>query len=85
MYLSIFDSMHFSIIQSMKQTHDLKEDKVVLSKGIRLPSGHQFEFFATDSGIFLIVRNSIDNRSQMFKIDMAKVPVLERAVDEHID
>ncbi len=65
--------------------NDKKSERVVLSKGARSPSGHRFEFFADDNGIFLIVSNALDRRSEMFKIDMCKFPVLERAVDEHID
>lgn len=64
---------------------DSNTRKVILSKGTLLPSGHKFEFFADDDGIFLIVSNAKDKRSEMFKIDMCKFPVLERAVDEHVD
>lgn len=71
-------------MENIKHT-DTKKSKVILSKGISSPSGHRFEFFADENGIFLIVSNSKDKRSEMFGIDISKFPVLERAVDEHID
>jgi hypothetical protein len=69
----------------MKHTENNSNEKVVLSKGTRKPSGHSYEIYADNSGFFLIVSNSVDLRSEMFKIDIGKFPILERAVDEHID